>query len=152
VKLPVPCRFAAAVAGAALSGWMLQTGVYSPDLKADWRDAAARIAGWDPPPAVIVLAAESGPNVEVETARYYLPLHIRAMTVSQALADPPGDEEGRKAVVIAVGVHHGVTVAPMPESLSGLYEQEPGGVLEFPGLRLVVTHRRPMKALEKASP
>jgi hypothetical protein len=101
---------------------------------------------------VIVLAAESGPNVEVETARYYLPSHIRAMTVSQALADPPGDEEGRRAVVFAVGVHDGVTVAPIPESLNGLYEPEQGGVLEFPGLRLVVTHRRPLKAPEKAFP
>ena len=39
---------------------------------------------------------------------------IRAMTAAQALADPPWDEGGRQAVVIAVGVHDVVTAAPIP--------------------------------------
>ena len=48
--------------------------IFAPDLKADWRAAARYLNSVDPAQAIAVdvVTTGQGPNVEVETARYYL--------------------------------------------------------------------------------
>jgi hypothetical protein len=66
--------------------------VYAADLKADWRAFSETVALQMPrnPSAritVLVSSHGSGPNVEVETARYYLPKHCRVEPLKEDLDD-----------------------------------------------------------------
>jgi hypothetical protein len=70
---------------------MLATRVYKPDLKADWRGCSATITAAmaaNPETQFTVLVESTDPthNVEVETARYYLPLRCRALAFSEAFS------------------------------------------------------------------
>ncbi|MDG3004416.1 glycosyltransferase family 39 protein [Paludisphaera mucosa] len=75
-RLPVGGRWAAAAGMSALAFATLPGLAYDPDARADWRGFAARLASdvqRDPGLRPIVfVASASRPNVEVETARYYL--------------------------------------------------------------------------------
>ncbi|MFO0958985.1 MAG: hypothetical protein U0800_16420 [Isosphaeraceae bacterium] len=62
-----------AIAGAVLSASLLWQSVYKGDLKADWRRAAIELSRIDPNSGLVVVATKAARNVEVETARYYLP-------------------------------------------------------------------------------
>ena len=67
------CRLgiAAAAGAAVLSGAMLMSTVYRPDLRADWRGAAAYLDERGPGAVVAVVSADPLRNVEFESARYY---------------------------------------------------------------------------------
>lgn len=70
-------RWASILAGVAILGLSISlwpSMIFSRDLKADWRAAARYMNSVDPAQviAVHVVTIGQGPNVEVETARYYL--------------------------------------------------------------------------------
>lgn len=73
VKLPPIPRFGLAAAGAVLSALLMQSLVFDPEMKADWRAASAAIARAGPGGKVVILS-DDRPFAEVaaETARYYL--------------------------------------------------------------------------------
>ena len=76
--LPFLARLALAIALTLLSAATMGPSVYAPDLKADWRDLGGEIRQQiQTHPGrefrVIVKSPDPARNVEVETARYYLP-------------------------------------------------------------------------------
>jgi uncharacterized membrane protein len=116
-KLPSFTRYGAALALAVLAALSLHSTVYVPGLKADWRAFAADLTTrMDKDPAaevtVIVKSADTGRNVEVETARYYLP--SRCKIIDQADVEsrgsgslPPGE------YYLAVGSRSGFDTFPL---------------------------------------
>ena len=77
-RLPAWARYPVLIGLAIASCIALRASVYDPELKADWRDFALELAeqrSRDPNVAFVVIVASTAPehNVEVETARYYLP-------------------------------------------------------------------------------
>jgi hypothetical protein len=112
--------------------------VYDPELKADWRGfsaaLAARRAGrpGEEPASVLVIVASTNPerNVEVETARYYLPVRCEAIAWEGATPDRLA-RIGASAVYLAVGSRRGVPAIPIPEQV-GPYRFRAGR--GYPGL------------------
>jgi mannosyltransferase len=133
-RLPVWERLPVAAAALGLAAWSLPGTVYAPDLKADWRAAAAFLDRSDPSATgpVVVVSADPGHNVEVETARYYLgprrpvvPMPVRPDDWPGAV--PPGP--GR--VWFAVGLRGGRPAGPLPDAA-----RLRGAATDLPGLRL----------------
>jgi len=90
-RMPAMGRYALALGLAIVSSMALYASVYDPELKADWRDFAASIAeslAGRPSDSVVVIvaAADSNRNVEVETARYYLPAGCVVIASGEATA------------------------------------------------------------------
>jgi mannosyltransferase len=130
-KLPLPVGIAVGAAGAVLSGAMLLSHVYRPDLKADWKAAAAYLNRYDPNALVVVISADPFRNVESESARYYLG--------PGRVVIPWPDRSGvlnrsPRRVWVSIGVRDGRAVGSIPATLT---RNEPAReVVEFPGLRL----------------
>jgi hypothetical protein len=133
-KLPRWLAAAAGLAASALAALAWPWMVFAPDLKADWRAAAVKLAQADPSGAepVVVMATDPFHNVEVETARYYLGPR-RA-----ALALPPDPRSLAPFVGprfwVAVGVRDGalaLTTGP------DLRLRRDARVIDVPGLRLI---------------
>ncbi len=77
-RLPAWARYPVLLGLAIASALALGQPAYDPELKADWRDFALEVAerqSHDPQKKILVIVAspDSERNVEVETARYYLP-------------------------------------------------------------------------------
>ena len=77
-RLPPWARYPLGIVLAILSSLALVPLAYDPELKADWRAFSAELAAkrsLDPNRSILVIvaSADSKRNVEVETARYYLP-------------------------------------------------------------------------------
>jgi hypothetical protein len=77
-RLPPWARYPLGIALAIVSSLALVPLAYDPELKADWRAFSADLAAKrsiDPNRSILVIVASADPkrNVEVETARYYLP-------------------------------------------------------------------------------
>ncbi len=77
-RLPAWARYAVAAGLAVASILAIPPTVYDPELKADWRGFSLALAeqrSRDPAGKLLVIVASNVPerNVEVETARYYLP-------------------------------------------------------------------------------
>lgn len=126
-KLPLPHRLALAGAGAALSASLLETLVYAPDLKADWRAAAAYLDRHAPGAPVVVIATDPAHHVEVETARYYLG------TGRQVIPMPDRWEARPTSAWFSVGMRAGHPVGNIPEPL----RRDDAAVVNLPGLRLI---------------
>jgi hypothetical protein len=111
--------------------------VYAPDLKADWRDFSKEVGpGVASRPEnsirvlVIVASADPSRNVEVETARYYLPTGCIAITSEEATAErlaaiAAGD------VYFAVGSRMDNPVTAVPQNLGPYQLRE---FRRYPGL------------------
>jgi hypothetical protein len=138
-RLPLVPRVIVAATTLGLAVWSLPATVYAPDLKADWRGAAAFLDRSDPSATepVVVTSADPAHNVEVETARYYLgprrpvmPMPERPEDLDPALL--PGDGH----VWFAVGLRGGRPASPLPDAIL-----RHGSATDFPGLRIVAAGR-----------
>jgi len=133
-RLPAWARYPLGLALVAFSSLALIPLAYDPNLKADWRDFSAQLAvsrSSHPDRSILVIVASTDPkrNVEVETARYYLPPGCVVVGHAEDDATLP---EVRMAdnIYYAVGKPaSGRTDAP--ESIGPFKRQE---VLKFPGL------------------
>jgi hypothetical protein len=134
-QLPALLRYPAAVLLALVSAVALGPLAYDPELKADWRDfgrAVSQALHERPGGRALVIVASADParNVEVETARYYLPESCTVLAADDARPErlDVGDAE---QVYFAVGLRHGEPVATVPKQLGGyrLDKQE-----RYPGL------------------
>ena len=108
--------------------------VYDPGLKADWRAfsavLAARLAK-NPAGQVIVAVKSADPdrNVEVETARYYLPDRCRIMDLAD-LESQGTESSSPGELYFAIGSKSGFAPFPLPEGMvSGRVSDGP-----YPGL------------------
>ena len=91
-KLPWPFRYATACACVVLAVMLLRTLVYAPDVKADWRDAAARILETDPRSTVVYLTDDPTNLRQFVPLRHYLGPKVELLMMDRALrrleADP----------------------------------------------------------------
>jgi mannosyltransferase len=141
-RIPAWARYALALALPAISGLALLPLVYAPDLKADWRSFSAEIFTSlveHPRDSVLVIVASTGPdrNVEVETARYYLPEHCTVLGSEETTAErlertDPGD------VFFTIGSRQGRPVSPVPDRLGPYQFQDErrfAGLIVYRGTR-----------------
>ncbi|MBX6315237.1 MAG: hypothetical protein IRY99_20350, partial [Isosphaeraceae bacterium] len=134
-KLPRPVGLLLAASGAWLSGIALGESVYAPDLKADWRAAAALVARECPADrAIVVVATDAERNVEVETARYYLGPEVAVLPAERADEILERLPESPKCLWLAIGVRKGRPIAAMRKMPRARWEA--GRVFDLPGLRL----------------
>lgn len=141
VRTPSGLRYPLAAGLSILAILELGPKVYSPDLKADWRGFSTDLAARAPGVEVLVIVAPSGegPNVEVETARYYLPSGCRAIGLEEATPERLADS-GVDEVDLAIGSRGGKLVAPPPDRL-GPFVFRPAA--EYPGLTVLRAEHRP---------
>src|SRR5262249_51781203 len=71
-KLPALPRYAAATGAVVLAAALMRTLVYAPDVKADWRAAAAHIRAVDPCAPVVVLTDAPTNYGQFVPLRYYI--------------------------------------------------------------------------------
>jgi uncharacterized membrane protein len=133
-QLPIAAR--SIVAGLLLfvSGQSLMRTVYAPGLKADWRAFASTVSMRirdDPDARITVIVRPPDPstarNVEVETARYYLPERCRVIGEKASSMDPIRAASG-DTFYLAVGV--GSQVSKPQDRLPGPWVLDG----QFPGL------------------
>jgi uncharacterized membrane protein len=132
-RLPAWGRYPLALGIVIVSSLALGRLAYDPALKADWRDFSASIAQEmsDRPErkiAVIVASAESDRDVNLETARYYLPAGCAAIAYGDATAERLDDLH---AALVCLTVGTRLPGLPVPESLGPYHFRE---VRRFPGL------------------
>ncbi len=139
-SLPVLARYPLALGLAVVSGLMLHGQAYDPELKADWRGLEARAGGLVDPATtlVIVVSADRGRNVEVETARYYLPPGWRVVALQEAAGRL--EESGIECVFLTVPGRRGMPRVAPPASIGGFrFERdrrfEVGGLIVYLGVR-----------------
>jgi 4-amino-4-deoxy-L-arabinose transferase-like glycosyltransferase len=134
-SMPALVRFPVAGLLAIVSALALGPLVYDPELKADWRAFALAVSQTprDRPGdrvVVIVASSEATRNVEVETARYYLPASCTVIAALDATSQRL-DDHGAEQVYFAVGLRHGEPAATVPERLGGYQFHERQ---RYPGL------------------
>jgi hypothetical protein len=130
-RLPGVLRYPLAIGLTILAASGLGPKIYDPELKADWRGFATELASRSAGPTLVIVAPPGpGPNVEVETARYYLSVGCEAIALEDAT--PERLERARAAAIdLAVGSRRGVPVIPPPERI-GAYRFRPDR--GYPGL------------------
>jgi mannosyltransferase len=148
-QLPPLLRYPAAFLLALVSAIALWPLAYDPELKADWRgfaQAATQMLRARPGESALVIVASDDPtrNVEVETARYYLPESCQVLASGDATPERL-EQTLAEYVYATVGSRRGKPVAPAPERLGG-YEfhelQRFPGLIAFRGTRLKATRRQ----------
>jgi len=127
----IPTTFLLAIVSAFALGPL----VYDPELKADWRAFARAVSQTmrdRPGDRIVLIVATNDPmrNVEVETARYYLPATCTVLAAADATPERL-DKYHAEQMYFAVGSRHGEPVAAVPDRL-GRYEFHER--LRFPGL------------------
>jgi uncharacterized membrane protein len=134
-RLPAPVRYPVGIGLALVSSFALRSMAYAPDLKADWRSLAETIVATESGPraksiVVIVGSADQERNLEVETARYYLPAGTLIVPSAEAIL---GRLSGLEASVVffAVGTRNGKPQGAIPERI-GPYQFQVAH--HFPGL------------------
>jgi mannosyltransferase len=139
-QLRAGARYPIALGLVIVSAVAMGPTVYAPDLKADWRDFSTAVAesmaarGGD---KVLVIVASADPlrNVEVETARYYLPVRCTAIASEEATPERLGPTAAGE-VYFAVGSRQGKPVSPVPDRI-GPYrlreEQRYPGLIVYRG-------------------
>jgi uncharacterized membrane protein len=144
-RIPAVIRYPVAVGLTVVSALALGPMVYDPELKADWRGFGAWLAAAHPadrpgrPVLVIVASSDPARNVEVETARYYLPAGCAAIALGEATPERL-ERINAGAVYLAVGARRGVPMSPVPERI-GPYRF--GSAARFPGLMVWRAADRP---------
>jgi mannosyltransferase len=131
-RLPAVLRYSSAAGSAALSGVLLLSMVFRPDLKADWRGAAAFLDRGGSSGIVAVISADPSRNVEFESARYYLGPHWIVIPCPNRLSDLTG---GKIVVWVSIGLRDGQTAGALPEEF--VNHKIIQKVVDFPGLRLM---------------
>jgi hypothetical protein len=131
-RLAWPWGIAVAAAGVVLSGVMLRDDVYRPDLKADWRGAAAFLDARDPGAPVAIFASTSSGDTERETARYYLGPDRRLISSTDQLGN---SSLNRDLIWVAVGLRDGQPVRTLPAASAD--REIIRETVDFPGLRLM---------------
>lgn len=122
-RLPKVAALLVVIGLAALSASLLNTSVYAPGIKADWRAGAVVVRAADPEGATVVVYSEDPRwSREVEVARYYLGPGYEVRTAAKA-GSPSAP------AWLAVGLREGRPVARLPE--------RPGRSVDLPGLRLL---------------
>jgi hypothetical protein len=134
-RSPAWVRYPAAGLLAVVSTFAICRLAYDPELKADWRDFALDVAQRlrdQPGDRVVVIVGSSDParNVEVETARYYLPASCTVIAASEATPERI-EENDAEQICFAVGLRHGEPAASVPARLGGykFHERQ-----RYPGL------------------
>jgi hypothetical protein len=84
-KLPRPLRYITGATCVVLAGALLRTLVYAPDVKADWRGAAAHIHEVDPRSTVVLLTDEPTNREEFVPLRYYFGPGLKIIMITEAL-------------------------------------------------------------------
>ena len=114
---PAPVRYPLALGLTVLAASELGPKVYDPELKADWRGFAATLAA-RPSERGLVIVVSTNPtrNLEVETARYYLPPAWAAIALEEATTDRLL-RISPDTVYLAVGSHREVPAVPVPEQV-----------------------------------
>jgi mannosyltransferase len=138
-RLPAAFRYPLAIGLSIQSASELGPKVYDAELKADWRGFASVLAGR--PAAsrlVIVIPSSAGRNVEVETARYYLPAGCEAIALDEATSERLAGARAEE-VYLAVGLRRGVPAVPPPERI-GAYMFRPDR--DYPGLMTLRAEHR----------
>jgi hypothetical protein len=125
-RLPAAVRYPLALALTILAASELGSKVYDPALKADWRGFSTALAArikdeggvgrTAPGASTLVIVATTNPerNVEVETARYYLPIGCEAIALSDATPDRLSRTDAG-AVYLAIGMRRGVLAIAVPD-------------------------------------
>jgi hypothetical protein len=114
---PPAIRYALALGLPFLAATDLEPRVYNPELKADWRGFSAALAARPGGPFLVIVASNNpGRNVEVETARYYLPGSCQAIPLEEATEERLERIEA-SAVTLTVGSRRGIPVVPRPERI-----------------------------------
>ena len=134
-RLPAVARYPLAIGLAITSSMAMGPMVYAPDLKADWRDFSKEVAesaATRPGMRILVIVASADPsrNVEVETARYYLPVSCTAIASEEATSERLARLAAGE-VYFAVGSRQGEPVASVPESVGPYQLRE---ARRYPGL------------------
>jgi uncharacterized membrane protein len=142
--LPALLRFPGAILLAVVSALSLGSLAYAPDLKADWRGfamALSQVLRERPGERVAVIVASADParNVEVETARYYLPESCTIIPAGEASPERINDARAEQ-VYFAAGLRQGQPVATVPNQL-GSYRF--GKENRYPGLAVFRATGRP---------
>jgi hypothetical protein len=116
-RLPAVVRYPLAIGVTVLALSELPPRVYDAELKADWRGFATELAAREAGPTLVIVAPPGqGPNVEVETARYYLPAGCEAIALEEATPERLEGTQGA-AIYLAVGSRRGVPVVTPPEQI-----------------------------------
>jgi hypothetical protein len=114
---PPAIRYALALGLTFLAVSELGPKVYDEELKADWRGFSAALPARPYGPVLVIVASNNpGRNVEVETARYYLPESWQAIPLEEATTERL-ERIGAGAVALAVGSRRGVPAVPLPERI-----------------------------------
>jgi hypothetical protein len=134
-RLPALLRYALASLLAIISALALGPLAFDPELRADWRAFAHTVSARlrdrrGDRISIIVASSDRLRNVEVETARYYLPENCTVIGAEDAGAEKLREAAGTEAY-FAVGLRHGDPVAAVPNRLGG-YEFQKGE--RYPGL------------------
>jgi mannosyltransferase len=142
-KLPRVPRYGSAVVTVVLAGVLLRTLVYAPDVKADWRDAAAQIRAVDPGATIVYLTDEPANLRQFVPLRYYLGPRADLIMMGRALERLAADRRaiGETAWTI-VELRDGHPRATPPPAWLGQYAPIPSPE-KLPGLELVHYRRRP---------
>jgi uncharacterized membrane protein len=132
-QMPPWGRYPLALVLAIASSRALGPLVYDPALKADWRDFAVAItrelADHPRRAAVVILAsADSDRDVNLETARYYLPEDCAVIAYPDATAERLGQLDDAE-VYLTVGTRG--PLHPVPEVLGPYHFRQAG---HYPGL------------------
>jgi mannosyltransferase len=140
-RLPAVARYPLGLALALVSLAALRTAAYDPELKADWRsfarDLAREMAGV-PEARVVVVVASADPirNVEIETARYYLPAGTVAIADEETTGLP--DLSGARAIYYAVGCNSRSSLpANSAPKAHGFYQYKFREFRHYPGLTVM---------------
>ncbi len=138
-RLPAVLRYPVAAGSAALSVMLLLSMVFRPDLKADWRGAAAFLDQQGSTGIVAVTSADPSRNVEFEAARYYLGPRWIGIPCPRRLSDLAG---GKSVVWVSIGLRDGQAAGTLPEEFVNdkIIQQ----VVDFSGLRLLRVELDPM--------
>jgi hypothetical protein len=137
VKLPSWLGILIGAGASVLALLVLPATVYSPDLKPDWRAAAAALDRRDPTgnEPVLVVSADPARNLEVETARYYLGPRRAAIAMPVLPHQIEALRQSAWPVLwVAASVRDGQLTADLPYPLK---LRRDARIIDVNGLRLI---------------
>ena len=118
-RLPAILRYPLATGLTVMAASGLWAQAYDPTIRADWRGFAADLVARAESPVLVIIAPPGpGRNVEVETARYYLPAGVVPIGLDEASIDRL---EVTPTVYLAVGTRQGIPVATWPERIGSYW-------------------------------
>ncbi len=143
-RLPRVPRFAAAAFAMLLAGALMRTLVYAPDVKADWRGAAAHVHEVDARSPVVLLTDAPTNYGQFVPLRYYLGPNVKIMMMAQALERLAADPRalGETAWTI-VEFRDGKPKADPPQEWLERYAPTPPLAWTLPAAQLIYYRRRP---------